>query len=704
MKKRIIRIVRMKIFLVLILASPLLVFNTIYAADVSGAILKSEITVASTSGSDQYDLGMSFPMSTNALTSLGLLNTNFKNQQLCVEGEACPTVDEVRSSPLGFQTELSEDMNVDQSTRQSGYFSHFNRCSMESGGSYTREACGGAAAVNLFYNGGSNVQVGDEFWVVQEKTAFNAFTITIETPWSQGGGGTLNCQWYYLNSGGTSSYQALTNVEDPSECFTVAGTHTITWDMPDEVYGWSYPSWAGCCGQQGFWFGFEITAAGTGASIRPTGKDAKFEKQEWGTYPPDVASAGTNYDLYVGGPDIKDKSEFMTTTDGSYAVNISSFNNYYNNPFFTMWAVYQGGHSVKFEAYFEVTKKGGYAHQVLDAGNVICYSNFAHFGCMDPDGDRSGWGQNYNCPYGAQMGTGFNHYQVPGTMTEGWHTIEFVRAVGTSPPSNNYCELFVDGVSYGGKQPPNYNYPYALGNANNYTHTYGGDENIEGFRSIEYNGCWYDSSTGIPSGNGWCNNQTSYPQYRYTFDFTDGWEGPTFEVDANGNGYSGKTYYGNLYSLQNSRNYYHGNGYSASLASANVGAFAPLAAGAGGASGSTELPPADVITDFNPTGTFAGDTTIGTGLPGGDFLGSIATRDNLPISFVWSLIAAGLVICTIAAGMKYLKSILVASLAGGVVLAAFTVPGVGIFPLWVLFFYAIVATTTVVVTNKTGVF
>ena len=687
----------------LILAAPLLVFNTVYAADVSGAILKSEVTVASTSGSDQYDLGMSFPMSTNALTSLGLLNTNFRNQQLCVEGEACPTVDEVRSSPLGFQTALSEDMNLDQSTLQSGYFQHYNRCSMESGGSYTRESCGGAAAVNLFYNGGSNVQVGDEFWVVQEKTAFNAFTITIETPWSQGGGGTLNCQWYYLNSGGTSSYQALTNVEDPSECFTIAGTHTVSWDMPDEVYGYAYPSWAGGPGQQGYWFGFEITAAGTGASIRPTGKEAKFEKQEWGIYPPDVASAGTNYDLYVGGPDIQAKSEFMTTTDQSYAVNISSFNNYYNNPFFTMWAVYQGGHSVKFEAYFDVTKKGGQAYEVLDAGNVICYSNFAHFGCMDPDGTRSGWGQNYNCPYGANVGTGFGHYQVPGTMTEGWHTIEFVRAIGTSPPSNNYCELFVDGVSYGGKQPPTYNYPYALGNANNYTHRYGGDENIEGFRSIEYNGCWFDASTGIPSGNSFCQNQNSYPQYRYTFDFTDGWEGPTFVVDANGNGYSGKTFYGNLYPLQNSRSYYRGNGYSATLASANVGAFAPLAAGGGPGSASTTLPAVDVITDMNPTGTFAGTTTVGVNLPGGPFLAEMAAQQNVPVSFFWAIIAAGLTIATLAISMKFLRNILISALMGGIVLSGFTVPAVGIFPIWVLFFYTIIAASVVIIGNKWGI-
>jgi hypothetical protein len=301
------------------------------------------------------------------------------------------------------------------------------------------------------------------------------------------------------------------------------------------------------------------------------------------------------------------------------------------------------------------------------------------------------------------MGSGFGHFQVPGTMTEGWHTIKFVRAIGNTSGVDNYCELFVDGVSYGGKQPPTYNYPYALGNPNNYTHVFGGDVNIEGIKRAHYNDCWYDSSTGMPSGNNWCQSQASYPQYQYEFDFTDGWADPTFELDKNNGGYGGKTYYANLFPLHQDRSYYRGNGYSTTNATASTGAFSAVAAGGGPGSASTALPAVDVITDIDPGGTFAGTTTVGTNLPGGAFLAEMAAQQNVPVSFFWAIIAAGLTIAVLALVMKYLRNILVAALMGGIVLAGFTVPAVGIFPIWVLFFYTIIAGAVVIIGNRWGI-
>ena len=228
MKKRIIRIVRMKIFLVLILASPLLVFNTIYAADVSSAILKSEITLASLSGSDQSHRDMTFPMSTNALTSLGLLNDDFLNSQLCVGGSACPEADEVLTTPTSWMQSIDDKYLVSTGKRSSTYDQYYRNCQAANVSNTTMlSPCGGSTQTDLFYTGAGVMQVGDEFWVIQETQPFNAMEITIETPWSQGGGGVLSCQWYRVDGHGTWSYTALTNVNDPSGCFTTPGRNIL---------------------------------------------------------------------------------------------------------------------------------------------------------------------------------------------------------------------------------------------------------------------------------------------------------------------------------------------------------------------------------------------------------------------------------------------------------------------------------------------
>ena len=60
-------------------------------------------------------------------------------------------------------------------------------------------------------------------------------------------------------------------------------------------------------------------------------------------------------------------------------------------------------------------------------------------------------------------------------------------------------------------------------------------------------------------------------------------------------------------------------------------------------------------------------------------------------------------VAVLALVMKYLKNILVAALMGGIVLAGFTVPAVGIFPIWVLFFYTIIAGAVVIIGNRWGI-
>lgn len=696
-----------KLLILFVLAIPLFTFNALFAADITSAILKSEVTLSSTSGSTQSDRGMTFPMSAGALKTLGLLNDDLRNQQMCVEGSACPEADELPSQPTSWMQSIKDTFLVSTNENSNGYNQYYMNCqSANSGGTSYLSDCGGSGATQLFYQGSGNMAVGDEFWVIQQKQVFNAFEITIDVPWSQSGGGTLDCQWYYVPSGGTSSYTVLTGVDDPSECFSVPGTHTITWDLPTQQTT-GFPWWASSAGT-GWWFGFEITSAGSGVTIWPTGKDVKVERQEWATYAPTVSTAGTKYDLYVGGPAMKSESYFLPHVNGNPSGNTPAANmdfpanSWFNSPFTGTWN-WRSGYSFEMEFYLDVTKLGGQAYEIASVGDVVkCYSNYGHFGCLDPMGELYGWGASYNCPGNATYGSGFNSFQA--ILTEGWHTVRWERSYGGTSITDNYCKMYIDGVLIS-TQGPQYYYEYNLTTSNNSAHRFGGYSNVEGIKRIQYNACWYDVATSTPSGSAWCYNDPYYiSRYTYDFDFRDGWEGSTYIKAKNDHGNNGNVFYLDLYNLQNDEYNYYNNAYVSTLATADVGAFASLASGAGGGGGSTALAPADVITDLSPTGTFAGDTTIGAGLPGGDFLGSIAARDNLPVSFVWSIIAAGLVICTIAACMKYLKNILIASLAGGIVLAAFTVPAVGIFPIWVLFFYAIVATTTVVVTNKTGVF
>jgi len=701
MKEKLVKILQKKIYLVLILAAPLLVFNVVHAADVSGAILKSEVTIQSTSGGTQSDRSTSFPMSATALTSLGLLSPDFKNQQLCVEGGACPEVDEVRSSPLGWMVPLDEVMSVDQTANYNNWGQYFQRCQMESNGSYTNQTCGGANPVQLFYNSGGNVQMGDEFWVINQKTVINALEVTISTPWSQGGGGTLDCQWYHVMGGASGTY-ALTNVVDPSECFTVAGTHTITWDLPTH-YQAGYRSW-GNYDMTGFWFGFEVTSPGFGTSVRPYGHSFKVGRQDFGAIVPTASAAGTAYDLYVGGPAMKAESEFLGTSGngGNYAVRMDNPCTWYNCPFHTVWQVYAGGYSVEFEMYFDITKLGGYAVEVMDVGMVACYSNYAHFGCVDPMGTKSGWGQSYNCPNGAAYGSGFGNFQAI-LQEEGWHKIKWERAVGNSSLVDDYCKLYIDDVLIS-TQAPTYTYPYYQWSANNNEHEWGGNANIEGIRRVMYNDCYFDTSTGYPSGNNNCHYYPGSPnKWSYDIDFTDGWEGPTWEKDKTDNGYNGQIYYMNLQNMQNPKQDYFGNAYSAYLTNANVGPFTAVSGGGGPGAASTTLPAVDVITDMDPSGTFAGTTTVGTNLPGGAFLAEMAAQQNVPVSFFWAIIAAGITIAVLALVMKYLKNILIAALMGGIVLAGFTVPAVGIFPIWVLFFYTIIAGAVVIIGNRWGI-
>ena len=111
----------------------------------------------------------------------------------------------------------------------------------------------------------------------------------------------------------------------------------------------------------------------------------------------------------------------------------------------------------------------------------------------------------------------------------------------------------------------------------------------------------------------------------------------------------------------------------------------------------------DVVSaNFLTTGEFAADTSLGT-LPGSGFIQSVATSANVPAKFLWVLISCGVVMLVIAAAMKFLKNIVLACVIGGIVLTGFSVPAVGVYPIWVVFFYAVIAIVVVIIGRRFGV-
>ena len=102
------------------------------------------------------------------------------------------------------------------------------------------------------------------------------------------------------------------------------------------------------------------------------------------------------------------------------------------------------------------------------------------------------------------------------------------------------------------------------------------------------------------------------------------------------------------------------------------------------------------------TAAFATTSNIGSGLPGGTFLQTIATRDNIPVAFLWILIGATAAILTLGAVQHYSGNIVVSVIFGGIVLAAFTTPTVGVWSVWVLMFYSVMGGSAVIVSGRTG--
>ena len=682
---------------ILAIITLLAIAPVILGFDITGAVFKAKITTTLDSGSTALSMnGIIFPADTDALKNAGLISSSGKNTALCKTGSECPSDDEYLSTMYsGFQA-LPVDTNG--YVEYQGGTSYYQCWTLDPSSNYYPNNCGSSSSATLIDS--SNFGVGTDFFIMMNtKGGQNptALEVTITTPLSASSG-TFQCDWYaYGNGAGT---QSLKNVNDPSNCFTTAGTHVITWDMPDSYMDSKYYSYFGGYGSA---FGFEFSSVGSGGLTMPVGGNFKVSKNTVGGYIKNLdTSSPQESNFYIGGGDIQSEMYWAGAsctdhTTGCTDANVAgSYNPYnYGSPMQTSGS--SGNDAIiEFTAYFDIDDESSYwgnsANKVVTIGSYIrCDSMGTSFGCYDV---RWTSYQQTNCPNGT-----YQPYEVTNAITtSGWHTIKWESTLYN-------CFLSVDGVQIWSGSPSWAG--YAQRNSINSTHNYGQSPTVKAFKDISFTS---DESTCVDPADA----SYSWATDCYYFNFKDGWDSHW------DNGFYIEDFYDRTYSLTNpyrmalgTVNTYSdgwsGNitgvyPYNSILNTSTVGNWETLAGGSSAPSVSATVPPFDAITSFDQANQpkFSGTTTIGTNLPGGTFLQTMATQGNIPITFLWVLIACALTVVTIAVVLKTTGNFTLSLIMGGIILGVFCVPSFGIFPLWVVFVYAIFG-SVIVILNARGV-
>lgn len=677
---------------------PLILITVLLAGfDISGAIFKTKITTTLDASSTALTMnGIIFASDTDSLKTAGIINSSGKNTALCKTGASCESEDEYLSTLYsGFHT-----LPVDATgyIEYQGYNQYYQCYTIDTSGTYSHNECGLSSSATIINS--TNFGVGTDFLVLNHTTGVQnptALEVTITTPLSASSG-TFQCDWQaYGNGSGT---QALKNVSDPSNCFTTAGTHTITWDMPDSYLDSKYYAYVGAYGSA---FGFEFSSVGTGGLIMPVGGDFKISKNTVGGYIKNLdTSSPQESNFYVGGADIQSEMYWAgascTDTDFSHICTDANYAGvytplYYGNPMTTNG--YSGDDAIiEFTAYFDVDDAiagwGNSQNRVISIGSYIkCDSMGTSFGCFD---QRWTSYQQTNCPNGT-----YQPYEVTNAIpTSGWHTVRWESTLSG-------CNLSVDGVQIWTGTPSWAGYQHR--NNINGVHNYGQSPTVKAFKDISFTS---DESQCVDPADSAYNFWTNC----YYFDFKNGWDSQ-WET-----GFYIEDYYDRTSGLSNpfrmalsTVNTYQ-DGWSGNqtgstpnnsvLNTSTVGSWETLASGGSAPSVSSSLPPFDAITTFDQANQpiFSGTTTIGTNLPAGGFLQSMATQANIPVTFLWVLIACGLTITALGVVLKTTNNFTLAVILSSITLGVFCVPAFGIFPLWVVFVYAIFGAVVIIFNSK----
>ena len=642
---------------------PLLVLLSILpillAADISGATLKAPFTIENVGSTDAMGVPTTWTMAPTPLQEAGLLNAAADNIAICA-AEDCTGTNELPIDTMS--PELVED-------QVQGLV--YDGCTGNNWAPNFASNNTGAVSVWTRDYAGSYLEI-------QSYMPFTSFHFDLMSP-AQIPLETTT-EWQYQTSNG--GWTAL-DVVDTSNKFGVACSGcTVSWDMPDQWYVDDkyrirlYQLSGSSCSSN--------SAAMTGGSM-------KIGNALWYSTVDSIASGATDANtMYLGGPSMSDgggPSKFPIY-HGAGGMAWSG-NPYYYTPYY--------GLRLEISGYWQTESV---------ASNVVWPNSCAYsIVCLDSNGNGFQLWIEAPGELAAAMNTSsYGYVGGPGRfdsipITDGYHTL-----VIETPASCSYqCGYaYVDGVqvatmhntwsyfSFYGYNPFAGGSGYQQGPSTSYNTggltyvdhikyealNYGTSEN----REWKYETQW-DGWSSIPDEN----NYTGYPTLRGT-PCVIPWNGVSCAAGGGG-------------TTVNDRYYRPGSVTSPYPLTATIGAFESTAGAPPAAD--TSLAPVDVVS-ANMTGNFASDTAVGT-LPGSAFIQGVATSANIPAKFIWVLIACGLVILVMGAAMKFLKNMVLASVIGGIVLTGFSVPAVGVFPIWVVFFFAVVATVVVIIGKRLGV-
>ena len=452
-------------------------------------------------------------------------------------------------------------------------------------------------------------------------------------------------------------------------------------------------------------FGFEFSSVGSGGLTMPVGGDFKISKNTVGGYIKNLdTSSPQESNFYIGGGDIQSELYWAgascTDTDFSHICTDSNYAGvytplYYGNPMQTNG--YSGDDAIiEFTAYFDIDDAiagwGNSQNRVISIGSYIkCDSMGTSFGCFD---QRWTSYQQTNCPNGT-----YQPYEVTNAITtSGWHTVRWESTLSG-------CNLSVDGVQIWTGTPSWSGYQHR--NNINGVHNYGQSPTVKAFKDISFTS---DESTCADPADSAYNFWTDC----YYFNFKNGWDShweTGFYIEDYYDRTSGLTnpFRMALGTVNTYQDGWSGNQTGSTpnnsvLNTSEMGSWETVAGSSTPPSATTGVSPFDAITTFDQANQpkFSGTTTIGTTLPGGTFVQSMATQGNIPVTFLWVLIACALTVGTMAVVLMSTKNFILAMILGGIVLGVFCVPAWGIFPLWVVFIYSIFA-SVIVILNSRGV-
>ena len=639
---------------------PLLVLLSILpillAADISGATLKAPFTIDNVGGLDARGVPTSWTMAPGPLQEAGLLSATADNVAVCA-AEDCTGANEL---PILLQVpDLYQD----------GFSCYWY--DGYTGSAWPPNCSSSATSAETLWS--RNYQ-GSYFEIsaTQPFTSFHFDAMSATSIPLEG-----LAEWQYQT--GNGSWSAL-DVVDTSNKFgnTCGGLCSVSFDMPDQWYVTS---------QYKIRLYQTTGTSGTSNGASFTGGTVWMGNALWYSTVNSIDAGATEVNtMYLGGPSMGGGGATKFPIYHGTSGMAWSGNPYYYPPYY--------GYRIEISGYFQVSEGTGAAYPSSCGYSIACLESSGYGFQLWVEGPNELAAAMNTSSYGS-VGQAGRFDSIP--ITDGYHTL----VIDTPAYCSYTCgEAYVDGVlvetmnpvwmyfsAYGGN-------PYIGGSGavvptssyNRSGMTYVDHIKFENYNYSTNNREWkyesqWDGKSSIPDENGY----DGYPTMRGMPCIVP-WNG--YGCAIGGGGTTVNDYY-----------YRPGSTVSSYPVIATIGAFESTAAAPPAAD--TSLAPVDVVS-ANMTGNFASDTAIGT-LPGSAFIQGVATSANIPAKFIWVLIACGLVILVMGAAMKFLKNMVLASVIGGIVLTGFSVPAVGVFPIWVVFFFAVVATVVVIIGKRLGV-